>query len=151
MIQNERDANQTPRDDDIGFLIKLIHDDIDRIINNQLRPLGLTSSQGVVLAYLMAHSDSRVTMREIQEILGVAHPTVVGLIRRLEKKDLVEVRVAPDDRRMRAVSLTDRARGMLTKIPPQTDLIESQLLDGLSAAERRELQRLLGILHRNVR
>ena len=140
-----------PNESDIGFLIKLIHDDIDRIINNQLRPMELTSSQGVVLACLMAHEDGQVSMRALQDSLGVAHPTVIGLIRRLEKKGLVEVRVARDDRRLRIVSLTEKARDMLTKVPPQTELIESRLLDGLSEEERRELRRMLGVLHRNVR
>ena len=32
---------------------QMFHDDIDRIINNHLRPIELTSSQGVVLAYLL--------------------------------------------------------------------------------------------------
>ena len=151
MIQNVNGSSYAPNDGDIGFLIKLIHDDIDRIINNQLRPMELTSSQGVVLAFLLAHADGQVTMRALQDTLGVAHPTVVGLIRRLEKKGLVEVRVAKEDRRMRIVSLTKKAGEMLAKVPPQTELIESQLLAGLSDEERCELRRLLSVLHRNVR
>ena len=141
--------SHAPRSNDIGFMIKMIHDDIDRIINNELRPFDLTSSQIVVLTYLSSHEGSEVTISDLQKHLGVAHPTVVGLINRLEKKELVETYTPSNDHRMRIVRLTDKARELLQGFPSK-DTVESRLLSGLSDAELQELQRLLGILKKNV-
>ena len=68
------------RENDIGFLIKLIYDDLGRVLGRRFQATGLTPSQAEVLQFANSRSGARTTLRDVEAFLGVSHPTVVGLV-----------------------------------------------------------------------
>ena len=134
---------------DIGFLVKLVHDAIDRRINQELEDQHLTNSQMSVLSYLCRRGDSDTTIRDIQDFLKVSRPTAAGLVRRLEQKGFVHLTTDPRDRRARIVRLDASVRHNYE--PGPTLHMEERLLQGLSDEECGQLCSLLLRVYENIK
>ena len=136
---------------DIGFLVKLVHDAIDRRINQELEDQRLTNSQLSVLSFLCMQGDADTTIRDIQDFLKVSHPTAAGLVRRLEQKGFVHLLTDPRDRRARIVRLDASVISNAQLEPKPTLHMEERLLAGLSEEERRQLCALLMRVYENIK
>jgi DNA-binding MarR family transcriptional regulator len=69
---------------------------------------------------------------------------MVAFVDELENLGMLERRPNPEDRRMRALFLTDKGRQTLEKVADISGAHEKQLTKGLSKPEVAELVRLLG-------
>lgn len=136
---------------DIGFLVKLVHDAIDRRINQELESQRLTNSQLSVLSFLCMRGDADTTIRDIQDFLKVSHPTAAGLVRRLEQKGFVHLTTDPRDKRARIVRLDASVISSYQLEPKPTLQLEERLLVGLSDEERRQLCALLMRVYENIK
>lgn len=136
---------------DIGFLVKLVHDAIDRRINQELESQRLTNSQLSVLSFLCMQGDADTTIRDIQDFLKVSHPTAAGLVRRLEQKGFVHLLTDPRDKRARIVRLDASVISNAQLEPKPTLHMEERLLAGLSEEERRQLCALLMRVYENIK
>ena len=141
----------TPLPMDIGFLVKLVHDAIDRRINQELEDQRLTNSQLSVLSFLCMRGDADTTIRDIQDFLKVSHPTAAGLVRRLEQKGFVHLTTDPRDKRARIVRLDASVISNAQLDPKPTLHMEERLLAGLSEEERRQLCALLMRVYENIK
>lgn len=96
---------------------------------------GLTGPQLWALKVLAGHAPLRVTDLAARMYL---HPsTVVGILHRLEVKNLVERRRLATDRRVVHVALTAAGKVFVLRIPP---VAQSALLAGLESLSRSELR-----------
>ena len=143
--------SHTPLPMDIGFLIKLVHDAIDRRINQELEDQHLTNSQLSVLSYLCGRGDADTTIRDIQDFLKISHPTAAGLVRRLEQKGFVHLLTDPRDKRARIVRLDDAVRRGYELEPRPTLELEERLLQGMSVEERQQRCSLLMRVYENIK
>lgn len=136
--------------DYIGFLVKLIYDEIDREVNRKLVKHGLTSSQVAVLIFLHTQERAQATIKDIQRFLNVSQPTATGLVRRLEKKGFVRVFEDPQDRRVRIVRLTNETSSVYESIQSLMRETEAMLMQGFSAQERDQVYALLNRIYQNT-
>jgi DNA-binding MarR family transcriptional regulator len=81
--------------------------------------------------------------QEIGAAMGIDPSTMVSLIDELESAGLAERRPHPTDRRAREVAITPKGRRVLERARRMAFEVEDEVLRGLTAAERRELLRLL--------
>ena len=70
--------------------------------------------------------------------------TIGGVIDRLEQKGYVSRNVSPEDRRRRAVWLTDQGEAILQDILPVVTNLQETILPGLEPAERARFLELAG-------
>ena len=75
--------------------------------------------------------------------MGIDPSTMVSLIDDLERAGLAERRPHPTDRRARAVAITPKGRRLLDRARRMAAQVDSEVLRGLTAAERRDLMTLL--------
>lgn len=138
------------KQDDIGFWIKRISEQIDRKINLMLRRYDLTLTQMRTLIFLRERGGQRTTLRDIEEAFGISHPTVVGIVRRLEVKGLLVCLPDEEDRRYRNVRLTnvEALERLMAELFPTR--IEPALTEGFTGQELAELRRLLKLIYRNT-
>ena len=141
----------SPSLQDIGFLIKLIHDALDREINRELESVHLTNSQLAVLNYLHFKEDTETSIRDVQEYLNVSHPTAAGLVKRLEQKGFVHILVDPSDKRARVICLDSAVSKLFSSDAHSTTELEEMMMKGLSSTERDQLRDLLLRVYRNMR
>ena len=124
---------------DIGSLLKQIHDKMKVSADASLKEIGLTISQAMAMEFLHEKGGK------------VAHPTVVGIVSRLEKNGFITCYVDETDRRNKIICVTDKAEKNAEKMYNGRAEAESRLLQSLSAEEIEELRRLLQILYNNVK
>ena len=81
--------------------------------------------------------------QELGSAMGIDPSTMVALIDQLEKAELAERRPCARDRRAREITITPKGRRLLKRARRLISQVDDAVLDGLTAAERRELERLL--------
>ena len=133
----------------MGYLIKLISDKMRAQGDADLKEYDLTFSQVRILSYLHRYGPEA-TQKDIESYLDVAHPTVVGLVSRLEKNGFVECHQDISDRRNKVVRLTPRAEEIRGKVEAKRHQNEQQMLKEFTKEEQEELIRLLKRLYSNI-
>jgi DNA-binding MarR family transcriptional regulator len=106
-----------------------------------LESLGLTPALFGVLNLLAVRKGAK--QQEIGSAMGIDPSTMVSLIDQLESAGLAKRQPHPTDRRAREVAITPKGRRTLERARRMAKEVEGEVLRGLTAAERRELLRLL--------
>lgn len=105
---------------------------------------GLRPDEFDVLATLRRHgAPYELNPRELLLTMMVSSGTLTHRLDKLERAGLVQRCADPDDRRCVTVRLTERGREVVDRAVEAHVRREEELLDGLSAAERRRLADLL--------
>lgn len=126
---------------DVGYLIKSINDKLKVRADAELKQYHLTMSQSRVLVYLRSRG-GQATQKEIETFLDVAHPTVVGLVSRMEQNGYVTCWPCEDGRN-KYVKLTPQAEAIDKDMQRNQLENEEMLLAPLSPEERERLRDLL--------
>ena len=126
---------------DVGYLIKSINDKLKVRADAELKQYHLTMSQSRVLVYLRSRG-GQATQKEIETFLDVAHPTVVGLVSRMEQNGYVTCWPCEDGRN-KYVKLTPQAEAIDKDMQENMHANEEMLLAPLSPEERERLRDLL--------
>jgi DNA-binding MarR family transcriptional regulator len=79
-----------------------------QIINNNLRPLDLSSAEGNILLHLLAQG-KEMGQEQLVEQLDVSKPAISRTLNSLETKGYVTRKRDPDDKRAHRVQLTEKA------------------------------------------
>ncbi|MBR7046343.1 MAG: winged helix-turn-helix transcriptional regulator [Lachnospiraceae bacterium] len=140
-----------PSEEPIAFKLKKISERYLRDMNNRLKKDDLTYSQVAVLTFLEHRREEKTSLKDVCEALHIAHPTGIGLIRRLSEKGFVESRVDPDNRRFRIITLTETARRMLHDSFRHRQRLDQRLTEGLSREETETVKRLLDRMYDNIK
>ena len=126
---------------DVGYLIKSINDKLKVRADAELKQYHLTMSQSRVLVYLRSQG-GQATQKENETFLDVAHPTVVGLVSRMEQNGYVTCWPCEDGRN-KYVKLTPQAEAIDKDMQRNQLENEERLLAPLSPEERERLRDLL--------
>ena len=126
---------------DVGYLIKSINDKLTVKVDAELKQFNLTMSQCRVFLYLSSRGGQG-TQKEIETFLGVSHPTVVGLVSRMEQNGYVMCWPCEDGRN-KNVKLTPKAEDIDKEMKKNKQANEQKLLEPLSPEESETLRDLL--------
>ena len=78
-------------------------------MDNALQTMDLTGAQGHIMAYL-AHTQTPPCPRDLEAEFHLTHPTVSGLLSRLEQKGFIELRTDPEDRRCKRIYVLEKGQ-----------------------------------------
>ena len=78
-------------------------------VDQQFQEMELTAMQSYVLRYLHDRAGEVVYPKDIEQRFHLTHPTVSGLLARLEAKGFIVCTPDPDDRRCKRVLDTEKA------------------------------------------
>src|SRR5436853_2751292 len=106
-----------------------------------LESLGLTPASFGLLNVLGAREGA--IQQELGAAMGIDPSTMVALIDQLETAGLAKRRPRPTDRRAREVVITPKGRRALERGRRLAVQVEDEVLQGLTATERRDLLSLL--------
>lgn len=134
----------------IGFLIKNIDDKLKAKANANLKEHGLTIAQGRVLSILAESKGADTTQKDLEEALGVSHPTMAGIISRMEAGGFVVCHQDTNDKRNKIVMMTEKAVAVDNNIEKVIESNENEMLKPLSDTERKELARMLSLIINNL-
>ena len=137
------------KNEDIGYLIHKIDNKIKTNIDNHFKIHDLTFSQSQVL-HLLGTNGGTVNQKQLQTMMNVSHPTMVGLVQRLEANGFVAT--APDtmDRRNKIVSLTEEAVKFKEEMVRSAETFNRTMLDGINDEELSVVTRVLNKMIDNI-
>ncbi|MEZ5669653.1 MAG: MarR family transcriptional regulator [Alphaproteobacteria bacterium] len=111
-------------EDCISFLIGKAAQQVARRARDLLAPHGVTPVQYAVLKVLPVAGG--IAGAEIGVRLVLDSASVTGVIDRLEAAGLIERRFDPNDRRIRLIAATPRARNLLPELDAQMDRLNGE-------------------------
>lgn len=85
-----------------GHYVRILHSCTDQAMTNALASMELTAAQGHIMGFI-SHRPQPPCARDIEEVFQLSHPTVSGLLSRLEKKGFIEFRPDETDRRCKRI------------------------------------------------
>lgn len=135
--------------DDIGFLIKVISDNLLKKANQLMADFDLTFQQLQIIEYVNNQS-KEVNQKDIERHLNVAHPTVVGLLKRMEVKNFLVCKFSENDKRIKNVYLTEKAYNILKEVKGKKAEMENRVCRGLDENQRAFLISSLQTLFKNT-
>ena len=132
----------------IGGMIKYISDKVRQKADNNLKNHNVTLSQVRVLNFLWRENGS-CSQKQIEDFLQVSHPTVVGLVSRMEQSGYIQTSVSPDDKRNKIVTVTDSGMSLACELCRYMEDIDKRMLVGLTDEQQAQLADMLYIVAQN--
>ena len=117
------------------FMIKQLHDGLEKHINNQLKKYDLTMTQMGALMMLHFEKQDCCTLKEFEKILHLAQSTTVGIVKRLEQKGLVETKIDAADRRNKNINITNGGLQLCKQTCEHMDQTTKLLLEDFTDEE----------------
>jgi MarR family transcriptional regulator for hemolysin len=139
-----RDENKRHIGLRLNVLARMLRNIFDRKVGN----LGVTRSQWQMIVVVARKPG--VTQRTIAEALEISEASAGRLIDRLCAEGLLERRERDDDRRARAVYITEKAEPLLAKLAEVAAVNEEHLFKGFSEEELDNLQDYLDRMYHNA-
>ena len=115
----------------IGFLIHDVSRLRRTVVDNALRPMGVTRSQWWVLANLSRHNGKGMMQTELAKVMDVGKVTLGGLIDRLEASGLVKRQADPSDRRAKRVVMTPKGIKLLADIQEIATEVNARIMNSI--------------------
>lgn len=125
-----------------GHMVRVLDCAISQSLTQALAEMELTSAQGRIMGYL-AMTPEPPCAKDIEEKFHLSHPTVSGLLARLEKKGFIEFRPDKADRRCKRIYMLPKGADCNEKIYCVIQENERKLVAGFSEAERQQFSDLL--------
>ena len=133
---------------DIGVQLAVVARKMRNDFDRHVGQIGLTRSQWTMIAVVARRPGA--TQRQIADVLEMSEASAGRLVDKLVNEGLLARTDRADDRRARAVNLTEAANPLLEQMHEFARSREDRFFKGISAEELAQLRELLGKLHANI-
>ena len=123
-------------------MLRILHWCTDQSMSNALETMELTAAQGHIMAYL-AHQETPPCPRDIESAFQLSHPTVSGILARLEQKGFIQLRTDPEDRRCKRIYVLEKGLQCHELMHKTIQNNEKRIVDGFSPEEQELFGQLL--------
>lgn len=136
----------------LGGYLRMISNALSQDLRQQTEQLGLTSSQGMFLHHIWKRQQegAETYAKDLEEFFYVKHPTVSGILQRMESAGFISFRAKEGDKRCKAIELTQKAIDTHNAIEMHLHRSEAQLLSGMSEEDQARFRRLLQVAANNL-
>lgn len=124
-----------------GHQARVLHWCTDQAITKALEEIDLTAAQGHIMGYLSRRSDPPCP-KDIEEAFRLSHPTVSGLLSRLEKKGFIALQTDEKDRRCKRIYVLPKGKECQEAMHRAIMSIEDQLVTGFTEEEQLQFEAL---------
>ena len=132
MLQNE---------ENLGPRLKSLCNALAQAANRSAEEAGLTGAQAFMMDYIARHQP--LYARDLERHFRLRHPTVSGIVQRLEGKGFLVCAPEETDRRCKRLWLTEQGQQANSLAVQRLKQVEQALANGFTAQEQREFSRLL--------
>lgn len=129
-----------------GHLLRVLTGCIETDMNRVLSAVELTNAQGHIMGYL-SHRAEPACSRDIEAAFHLSHPTVSGLLSRLEKKGFITFRPDETDRRCKRIYVLPKGQQLHEAMEELIRENEARLVAGFTPEEQ---ERFSGFLLRAI-
>ena len=132
-----------------GHYIRMLHCAADQAMTGALAAMDLTAAQGHIMGFI-THREQPPCARDIEEAFHLSHPTVSGLLARLEKKGFIEFLPDEKDRRCKRIHILPKGRELEETMHNTIMATEAALVRDFTEEEKEQFSRLLNRAIHNV-
>lgn len=125
-----------------GHYIRILHCVSNQAMTNALTAMELTAAQGHIMGYI-THRETPPCSRDIEEAFHLSHPTVSGLLTRLEKKGFIEFRPDENDRRCKRIYVMPKGLELDETMHRIIRETEAAMVQGFTEEEKLQFGNLL--------
>ena len=125
-----------------GHQLRILHWQFDQTVSGALAQMDLTAAQGQIMGFL-SYRKVPPCSKDIEEAFQLSHPTVSGLLSRLEKKGFIEFRPDPADRRCKRIYVLPKGHACHETIHRIIAENEAKVVNGFSEEEKQQFAALL--------
>ena len=119
-----------------GHLIRILHWCTDQTMTDALNKLNLTAAQGRLMAFVVHRGEQPTYAKDVEAELHLTHPTVSGLLSRLEQKGFLELKTDPNDRRSRQIIISGKGLACHERMHAVITENESRIVQGFTQEEK---------------
>ena len=132
-----------------GHYLRILHGCTAQFLSAAVTQMDLTPVQSRVVGYL-AHRSEPPCAKDVEEEFQLSHPTVSGILSRLEKKAFVEFRPDPADRRCKRIYVLEKGWEHIGQIHRIINENEDRIVDGFTEEEKQQFAAFLERAIRNM-
>ena len=125
-----------------GYYIRVLENCTQQAMNNALASMDLTAAQGHIMAYI-THREEPPCPRDIEERFQLSHPTVSGILSRLEQKGFIEMRPDQHDRRCKRIYVLQKGLQLNETMHQTIHATEEKMVHDFTQEEKEQFQVLL--------
>ena len=123
--------------------MRILHWCCDQTMTEALDKLDLTASQGRLMAFVAHRGQLPTYAWDVEAELHLTHPTVSGLLSRLEQKGFVELKTDPKDRRSKRILISEKGLACHERMHAVILENESRIVQGFSEEEKAQFAQFL--------
>ncbi len=124
-----------------GYLFRRMQQIAVAIFVEECKAFDLTPVQYAAL--IAIHTHPGIDATRLSAVIAFDRSTLGSVIERLQSKDYIERRPAPEDKRIKLLYLTKPGAAILREIIPAVERAQARMLEPLKPADRRALMGLL--------
>lgn len=132
-----------------GRLARTLHWCTDQVMTAELEKMELTAAQGHIMGYL-THVKHTPCPRDVEMEFHLTHPTVSGILSRLEQKGFIELRTDPEDRRVKRIYILPKGEECRDRMHWVIADTESRMVEGFTPEEREQFSTFLNRAIQNM-
>ena len=137
------------KNNEIGYLIHKIDTKIKANMDQELSRHDLIFSQSQVI-HLLRLNGGQLSQKALQDLMKVSHPTVVGLVQRLESNGYVKTEIDENDKRYKIVTLCDIADEFKKDMMRSKERFDKKMFQDLPQEKLDELYQILQKMYENI-
>ncbi|MGY4628047.1 MarR family winged helix-turn-helix transcriptional regulator [Bradyrhizobium sp. USDA 4486] len=124
-----------------GYLFRRMQQIAVSIFMEECKAFDLTPVQYAAL--IAIHTHPGIDATRLSAVIAFDRSTLGSVIERLQAKELVERKPAPEDKRIKLLYLTKAGAAILREIIPAVERAQARMLEPLKPADRKALMGLL--------
>jgi DNA-binding MarR family transcriptional regulator len=124
-----------------GYLFRRMQQIAVSIFMEECKAFDLTPVQYAAL--IAIHTHPGIDATRLSAVIAFDRSTLGSVIERLQAKDFVERKPAPEDKRIKLLYLTKQGAAILREIIPAVERAQARMLEPLKPTERKALMGLL--------
>lgn len=142
----------SPKDLDFatGFLVHDVSRLRKKVVDHELKPLGITRSQWWVLVNIARYAQDGIAQTELARLMSVGKVSLGGLIDRMEAAGWLERLPDPQDRRAKKVVMTDAGESLLKEMQGIASGINKRIMKGITKEQNKLLDGMLKTMKHNL-
>lgn len=138
----------------IPFEIKMLDNMLTRKICENVKKEGISNISHVqadILGYLYKNKNRIIYQNEIEKVIGARRSTISGILRTMEKNELIKRCDSLDDARKKEVLLTIKSIKKHDELEKKAVIFEKELLKGISCEEKEIFFKVIDKLKGNLK
>lgn len=132
----------------IGYWAYVVFRDIERVLNVELAPHGITLRQSQVLGWLALKQE--LTQAQLAELMRLEPPTLVRILDRMERDGWIRRHADKVDRRKKLIRPTKQVEPVWQKVRECIKRVRALATEGINAKQQQVTLEVLSAMHQNL-